>query len=257
MPVRRDLAEPSNLMYLYDGGLKGFYTCVFESVYSRELPLAVTPGELAQPTLLPQRWIETDDEKAGRVRRAIAQKIDRRAQELVETVFLSCLPDKELPLLRFLLMGFRDGRVALRRLDHPDVATLMKAENHLLHEAHVLTGFVRFSDVEGRLIATIRPKNFVLPFLAEHFAMRLSEEVFLIYDRTNRAALMHEGGRVQIVPMEEPPAFEADSEERMYRMLWKQFYNTVSIKSRENHRCRMNHLPKRFWSEMTEMREML
>lgn len=257
MSVRGDLALPSNVAYLYDGGLKGFYTCVYESVYSRELPLHITPEALAQPTLLPQRWIETDAKKADRVRAALSQKIDPRARELVETVFLSCLPEKELPLLRFLLAAFRDGRIALRRLDDPDVATLMKAERHLLGEAHLLKGFIRFSDVEGKLIATIRPKNFVLPFLAEHFAMRLSEELFMIYDRTNRAALTHKRGRVRIMPMEEPPSFEADAEEKQYRSLWKQFYNTISIKSRENHRCRMGHMPKRYWTEMFEMQELV
>lgn len=257
MSGRKPLATPSDIAYLYDGGLKGFYCCVFESVYSGKLPLTITPEQDAQPTLLPQRWIDTDEEKATRVRTAIAGKISPQAQELVETVFLSCMQEKEIHTLRFLLMAFRTGRQAMSMLDHPDVAPLLKAERHLGGEAHLLKGFVRFSDYEGRLVATIKPKNFVLPYIAEHFVERFSQENFMIYDRTNQAALIYEYGQAQIVPMAAPPVFDVSDEELFYRALWKQFYHTISIKSRENHRCRMTHLPKRYWSEMTEMHELL
>ena len=51
----------------------------------------------------------------------------------------------------------------------------MKAERHLRQEAHLLCGFVRFSDHQGKLLAAISPKNFVLPLMAPHFADRYSQ----------------------------------------------------------------------------------
>lgn len=257
MPGRKPLAAPCDLAFLYDGGLKGFYTCVYESVYSRQLPLAVWPEQEAQPSLLPQRYITTDEEKAGRVRAAIPKKISPRAKELVECVFLSCMPDKELPMLRFLLKGFQAGSCITNRMQDADVAALLKAERHLGGEAHLLKGFIRFEDVNGHLIAAIRPKNFVLPFLAEHFVQRFSREDFLIYDRTHHAALLYERGVANILPLEALPAHETSAEEAMYQALWKRFYNTIAIEARENPRCRMSHMPKRYWAEMTEMRELL
>lgn len=257
MPGSKPLAYPADIAYLYDGGLKGFYSLVHESVYSGQLPLAVWRVEDMQPSLLPQRWIDTDEEKAARVRQAVRKKISPRAQELVESVFLTCLQEKEMPLLRFLLQGFRVGSPVTNMMQDADVATLLKAERHLGGEAHLLKGFIRFSDYEGKLVAAIRPKNFVLPFLVEHFVERYSQEDFLIYDRTNQAALIYEGRHVQIVPMEAMPEFETTDEELYYRELWKQFYHTIGIKSRENHKCRMTHMPKRYWAEMTEMKELL
>ena len=41
-------------------------------------------------------------------------------------------------------------------------------------------------------------------------------------------------------------------EERDFRALWRRFYDTVAIQGRENPRCRMTHMPKRFWGDMTE-----
>lgn len=243
--------------YLYDGGLKGFYCCVHACVYSGELPLAILPAGAEQPTLLPHRQIATDEAKALRVRHALRQKASPRVQELIETAFLSCMQEKELPMLRCALLGFERGSGAINMMQHPDVAALLKAERHLRGEAHLLTGFVRFSDVGGRLIASIRPKNFVLPFLAEHFVERFSQETFLIYDRTNHAALLHEAGRAEIVPLEAMPEWEDSQEELLMQALWKQFYHTIGIASRENPRCRMSHMPKRYWAEMTEMRELL
>lgn len=38
----------------------------------------------------------------------------------------------------------------------------------------------------------------------------------------------------------------------MYRQLWTRFYNTISIEGRYNPKCRMTHMPKRYWAMMTE-----
>ena len=41
-------------------------------------------------------------------------------------------------------------------------------------------------------------------------------------------------------------------EERDFRRLWRRFYDTIAIEGRENPRCRMTQMPKRFWGTMTE-----
>ncbi len=257
MSGRKPLALPCDLVYRYDGGLQGFYTCVHESVYLHQLPVDIRPEHEAQPTLLPERWIDTDPEKAGRVRAAIGTKISPRAQELVETVFLSCLAQKELCSLRFLLLAFLEGARVTTMLDHPDVVPLLRAERAMLHENHLLTGFTRFSDVDGKLIATIRPKNFVLPLLATHFVARFPNEDFMIYDRTHRAAALYEHGQGRILQLAEIGPIPVSEGEAQYRALWKQFYETLAIEARYNPKCRMTHMPKRYWSEMTEVQGLL
>ena len=41
----------SDLVYLYDGTFDGFLCCVYESVYSRQVPADIQPEEDAQPSL--------------------------------------------------------------------------------------------------------------------------------------------------------------------------------------------------------------
>lgn len=257
MPSKGPLALPADVEYLYDGSLAGFFCCVHESVYSGEIPALLQEENLAQPSLFIQKQIITNGEKAEKVKRSIREKISPRALELVQTVFLSCLEEKELQLLRFLLLAYREGPMALRMLGHPQVSPIIKAEQHLLGERHLLLGFIRFSDYDGVLGATISPKNFVLPFLANHFISRFAGEEFIIFDKTHKAALLYQNRKQKIIPVEDicfPPENER---EEQFQALWKQFYKTISIEARENPTCRMTHMPKRYWENMTEMKELL
>lgn len=257
MSCAKDLAYPSDTIFTYDGSLAGFFCCVFESVYTKKLPAEILPEAEAQPSLLEEIYIDTDGGKAERVMQSIPIKISYRALELIENVFLSCLSQKEIKMLRFLLHGYREGPKATDMLGHPDVAPLIKAEKHLLGEAHLLTGFIRFSDYDGILAATISPKNFVLPFITRHFVERYNTEQFMIYDKTHKHALVYQDKRPELVQMDNVRFPEVSEEERKYRELWKRFYKTIAIEARENPRCRMTHMPKRYWENMVEMVEYL
>ena len=48
-----------------------------------------------------------------------------------------------------------------------------------------------------------------------------------------------------------------DEKEQQFQELWRQFYKTLEIKARHNEKGRMTHCPKRFWADMTEMKEEL
>ena len=56
------------------------------------------------------------------------------------------------------------------------VSELQKTVQFVDNEAHLLKGFLRFSQRGTVLAATISPKNSVLPRLAPHFSERLPEE---------------------------------------------------------------------------------
>ena len=132
---------------------------------------------------------------------------------------------------------------------------LLKAVRHLEGEVHLLKGFVRFSDFDGMLAGEIRPKNRVLPLLQYHFCDRMYNEVFLLYDRTYREALVHRPGQQAIVPMEEFKMAAPSENEAQYRRLWKRFYDTIEIKERHNPKLRRTHMPQRYWETMTEFQD--
>ena len=257
----------------YDGSYPGFLTCVFESYTHREEAVCFTSPEEDRLTLWPERHVDTDQAKAERVYRSLSKKISPQACRLVTQAFLTCLPERELHMYRFLRLGYQRGADITRDLTDDRVHVLWKAVQHLGSEAHLLKGFVRFSDLcgvhltkeahllkgftrfsaqDGLLIGEIEPKNRVLPLLRPHFCTRYSEEHFLIYDHTHRELLIHQPGRWAILPAEDFAPAPPGQEEVTYRRLWRQFYDTIAIRERENPRCRMTNMPKRFWGTMTE-----
>lgn len=247
----------SDIVYLYDGSINGLYTCIYNSVYSKTIPADIIPEKLAQPSLLDQISIETDIEKAKKVRNSIPKKINQNALNLVEDVFLSCLAQKELAILRFLNKGYKIGKQIMNMIGDYDVNRLLKAQKHLYGEAHLLKGFVRFADYNGALVATITPKNFILPYLSTHFTNRFSEENFMIFDKTNKAALLYQNKACKIIEIEDIEFPEENEDELKYQKLWKNFYDSIAIKARENPRCRMGHMPKRYWENMLEVKDLL
>jgi len=238
-------------IYRYDGSFGGFLCCVFDSYVNKEIPARFQDPAHAEPTLFPVRQVETDPAHARRVLSSLG-RIDPYARELVMKGFLTCAPDREAVIYRFIRALYAQGRPLLRQLSHESMLPLLKAVRHLDGEVHLLKGFVRFSDFDGLLAGEIRPKNRVLPLLRYHFCDRMYNEVFLLYDRTYREALVHRPGRWAIVPMDSFKMAAPSEEEAQYRRLWKRFYDTVEIKERHNPKLRRTHMPQRYWETMTE-----
>ena len=249
--------------YAYDGSFAGFLSCVFESYLRREEPMCFSAPEEERISLYPERSVPTDAARARRVYASLAVRISPAGQALAARGFLTCLEERERLLYQFIRLGYQRGSALLRDLTDHRVAALHQAVRRLNEEAHKYTGFVRFSDQGGVLLAEIEPKNQVLPLLRGHFCARYNTEAFLIYDRTHRQVLLHDprglpggenpgGRRWAILPAEDFRAGAPGEEERAWRALWRRFYDTIAIEGRENERCRRTHMPKRYWNCMTE-----
>ncbi len=247
MPASKDV------ILVYDGTYYGMLCCFYYCVYARMVPTAIVTEECFEPTLFEEVYINTDTEKAKKVQDSFAPKINGEVPSLVRDVFLSCLKDKELALLKFLMFAYRQGAKAMGMISHPLLSPLLDAKRHLFNEVHHYKGFVRFVDYDSALVAQISPKNFVLPYLEQHFCSRYRNENFMIYDDTHRFALIYENGVANIAQVEQLQKPELTADEAVYEQLWKQFYNTITITSRRNEKNRRSFMPKRFWSHLTEM----
>ena len=246
---------PIQVCCLYDGTFAGFLSCVFDCYVNQEEPVEFRiPGD-ACCSLYPARTVATREEEAKRVYRSLAERFGKQGQRMVARGFLTCLPDKELWLWRLLRLGYAKGPGFTRDLTDPTVDKVRKAVQHLNSEAHLYTGFVRFSQLDGVLAGEIEPKNRVLPLLRPHFCGRYPQERFVLHDRTHREALFHQPGKWAILPVEDFRLGPAGAEELAYRKMWRSFYDTIAIRERENPRCRMTHMPKRYWAMMTEFQK--
>lgn len=245
----------SNIVYKYDGTFDGLMCCVFECFTAKEMPVNIEHYDAEQETLFGVKIIETDTKKADRVRTSIPEKMTGEAEYMVNTEFLSCSPQKEMRILKFLLLGYKVGN-KLCKLTTNEIVHEMQADILSIgNEAHFNKEFMRFSQYGEFLGARISPKNNVLPLVIGYFCDRLPSENFVIYDYIHRAAFVHpkdsEGEFMYEVDIEFPLA---DEEELYYRKLWRHFYNTIAVKPRASERRRLTMMRKHFWNNMTEFR---
>lgn len=77
----------------------------------------------------------------------------------------------------------------------------------------------------------------------------------MIHDKTHGMALVYKPYEYHIIPMEGFEMASPDGEEARYRALWQEFYDAIAIPGRYNPRCRMSHMPKRYWEHMTEFQK--
>lgn len=239
------------VIYQYDGSFEGFLCCIFDSYLYKEIPAAIQCGEEEAFTLFASRAVASDRDHAARVLRKVSACAPE-AGRLLWHGFLTCLPEKEQYLYRFVAKLLRDGPGFLRDRSDETLFPVARAVQHLLGEVHLLKGFVRFSELGGVLGGEIEPKNQVLPLLRGPFCARYHNERFFLYDRTHKEALFYAEGKAVIQPLDHFQMAQPDETEAHYRTLWKRFYDTVAIKERYNPRCRMTNMPKRYWNTMTE-----
>lgn len=247
------MPDRPNLIYRYDGSFQGFLCCVAECFRDKHMPQGIELLDEVQSTLFPVKEIDTDLSIARRVGHSIAEKISGEAYRQVKNGFLTCLEEKELRLLRFLLLGYRCGASVMKLSTNNDVHVLEKAVRFLQNEAHFHREFLRFSDYDGVLVSIITPKNTVLPLIAPHFCDRLSGERFVIYDKTHCMGFLWEpSGKREFFQADGLSVPQPGEDEKKYRELWKTFYKAIAVEGRMNFDLRRNRMPKRYWPNMTE-----
>ena len=250
-----EINHTQKVVYVYDGSFEGFLCCVYNYYYNRLKPAAIMSQDNFTPSFYDNLMLDTDFEQAYKVRFAIEEKMGYRNLEFLTGCFLTCLEDKEMYMLRYIVKGFKKGPGIIDMLTDSDVNTLFKAHRHLERESHHFLGLVRFYRAGEVYVSKIEPKNRILPLIAWHFTNRFADQRFMIYDATHRQALIYSNGNYKIILADNVQLPPMDENEKRTRRLWKNFYDTIAIKERYNPRCRMNFMPKRFWNNLTEMND--
>lgn len=250
-----ELNHAQQVIYVYDGSFEGFLCCVYNYYYNRLKPVAIMSQDNFTPSFYDNLMVDTDFEQAYRVRFAIEEKMGYRNLEFLTECFFTCLKEKEMYMLRYVVKGFKTGPKIIDALTDSDVSALFKAHRHLSRESHRYLGLVRFYRAGDVYVAKIEPENQVLPLIAWHFNNRFADQSFMIYDATNQQALISAGKNYRIIQVENIEMPQMDANEERTQKLWKSFYDTIAIKERYNPKCRMNFMPKRYWRNLPEMQE--
>lgn len=205
------------------------------------------------------QYRETEDAlwKIKKTAEAVRRKISQEAYAWIYRASLSSEEGRADKIYRFLVKGFQSGSKIVTMLRDPDIYAVFSMNRQVANEAHLLTGFLRFSERSaGLLTAVMSPEHDVISLVANHFSERMSGERWLILDERRGSAALHEPGRGFVILSELPKKWRTylseQKEEGECEELWRTFHSAVSISERENRTCQNSHLPLRFRPYMTE-----
>lgn len=124
-------------------------------------------------------------------------------------------------------------------------------------EIHHYLGFLRFRELQsGILFARYSPKNDITSMIMPHFANRLPQEDFAVYDAGRGYYAVHPKNKQWYLVREELPFEEAQEQysqsEAEYQKLYRHFCQSIAIAERKNQKLQRNMLPLRFRKYMTE-----
>ena len=250
-----------SLSIQYDSTFEGFLSAVFE-IYRQHLDVGEfrpdrgdgnlgdgTPGDMF---MQPFR-IETSEESANRLHRAILNFASEEVYNLLHAAHLSEEPGVEMKILAYLKKLFEglDPNYG-RNPASAEMLPLYKIAQSVRREAGGLLGLVRFAvGPDNVLYAEIEPRFNVLQLMETHFAKRFANEKWLIYDSKRGYGIFHDKSGCQVVHL---PGYKSGSMDLKdaFTELWKEFYDSIAIKERENPKLLRRCLPVRYWKHLPE-----
>ena len=251
-------------IYLCDDSIDGIFTAIYQAWSSRyghsnnKIEEKCNGSKYSNIELFADYIpVDTDYNLSLKVAESIRKKISIEAYEMVCRVALSDNMNKADLIYRFLILGFAIGSSIVEQLNNEVVNLMFKIDKNVSNEAHHFLGFVRFSEQEnGLLTSVIHPKNHILTIITPHFADRLPNEKFLIFDENRKVATMHIPGKswilAEVPDLKKEDINQISFKEDDYRELWKTFFDHIAIQERININLQRSNLPLRFRGDLTE-----
>lgn len=240
---------------LYDGSFEGFLTLVYEVYHDKLHPSSIIRTEPKELLFEPMHSVFTDTLKAQKVLIGLKNKFLPEYYKRIFHIFLCDSISFETELLEFITLGFKH-QALLNNITIPALFKLQALENELFRLVHKMYGFIRFEELEDKtLYAKIETKYNVLPFLGEHFTLRLGNHPFIIHDLNRSLAYVKNetSSSIQTIASFETPLLSSD--ETTFKALWKTFFTHVSIENRKNKKLQQQLVPLLYRTYMSEFQQ--
>ena len=242
--------------FVYDGTFEGFLTAVYYAYGYKGRCTIIRSENYIHSMISDVIEVEAEEDKFERVYKSITEKLNDDILRKIYYLYLSEINNCEDIALDYLKLCYKYGVKANLAKNNETIIAVDKYCKRVGLEAHRFTGFVRFKEI-GYLsfYAEIEPDHNILPLIIKHFKRRFSDQNFIIYDIKREQAVIYNKEEAIITDLskENSKMFSNISYDTNFESLWKTFYSSVNIEERKNHRCRNQHMPKRYWKHLTEI----
>lgn len=235
-------------IFTIDNTIEGLLCALFYSFTEKIVPDNVENKKIYQPSLDSLTInILTSKAKSERVKIALFKYGGDDIIAHIKVCLSSCAPNA-LSIAFFYAHYMLESRTDVStHLDKKCVSDFSYIVQRVLHERHILTGFLRFKESAGGVLyAQYSPDNDVTYLLAPHFLRRLGHLPFIIHDVKRKKIAISDGRSIKIDYTDIPVCFTPSEQESACNDLWHRYYNTINIKERQNLRQRTTFFPHRY-----------
>lgn len=251
------------LCYTYDNTFDGLLTVIAETLTSKHRPQNIVPQNNLQSELFAATiHIQTDTNRAQR----LFFQLKRVSPETLKNLLYYKFSEKEgfeLALMHYIHAAFEFGdRVNNNRYDE-NIVTILKIAQKVSFEAHRFQGILRFKKLANNIYyAPFEPDHNIIELLAHHFKARLSDQQWLIHDLKRKTALYYNKQTLNsfCVDLPNKELIEKNlttdllaTEEKEVQILWRTFFNNITIKERLKPKLQQKFIPKKYHHYLTEL----
>lgn len=252
-------------IYICSDSVTGVFSAIYDA-WKTKLPeerLGIAlKGVIDQQMFCEYIEVEESQKKAIAVENLIKRHLGSDAYWNIYHAVLSNNREKGNIILGAMLEARRipNSKQIMEHLTHPQVQKLFELGRNVANEAHYYKEIVRFSELQnGILFSEIEPRHQILSCIGNHFTKRFPLENWMIYDKAHRMFLVHEKGKRWILAQDDDLNVDAikwfSATETLYVRLWKGFFESISIKERENYERQRQHLPLRYRTHIIEFQK--
>ena len=243
-----------NKVYLYDGNFNSLLLLVFNLIKFKKIPLDIKSEDEYEANLIDKPVyvnVNLTSKAIYNLRKMLPSNIYLR----LYYAYLSNDKNKEMIIYTFLKNFLIYKESIINRKNIESVNELIRISKYVGSEAHKLKGFLRLKKMKNFYYAEMEPTNNIISILANHFKKRLVNEYWMIADTKRGIYAIYDKEKIIYLKREDilKLNLELSSDEMFYENLWKEFFNTIGIKERQNLKCQMNFMPKKYWKNIIEM----
>ncbi|MDR0349024.1 MAG: TIGR03915 family putative DNA repair protein [Tannerella sp.] len=250
-------------LFFYDKTFEGLLTAVFDAYSRKTFPdQLLKTGDIAPLFTDEDHTVITDEDHVKRVWNAIEKKQSKQACNMLLHVWLSEKAGSDLLLFRYICKLVSDNRFVARNMGDDDFLEVHQIARKVAHEGHYICQFARFQKAADDIFfAPVRPVHNALPLAVDHFTDRFGDQQWVLYDlRRNYGFYYDLHTAREITFTNDNDHFLTDKldeslmaeDEKLFQDLWKGYFKAMIIKERINLRLQRQHMPVRFWRNLTE-----
>jgi probable DNA metabolism protein len=199
--------------------------------------------------------VETVREHAYRVAKSIHETFGHEGFKRVYYAYLAEDDAYGTVLFRSLKQAYKLGENAFDALGDEDIRKLYQMANKVSRESHLFLGLLRFAALDnGIYYAPFEPTQNIISIVAQHFEERLADQIWVIHDQKRGIGAFYDKVHYHLAPLENADALQYAQDELAFQALWQGYVKHIAIEARRNLPLQRQHMPKKYWQFLTEMK---